>query len=64
MKQKLALALNNFLEPIRERRANHQSHRDEVLAAVEKGCTEGRQIGRETMAMVKNAMHNNYLKRS
>ena len=64
VKQKLARALNNFLEPIRERRAYYESHRDEVLAAVEKGCTEGRQIGRETMAMVKDAMQTNYLKRS
>jgi tryptophanyl-tRNA synthetase len=64
VKQKLARALSNFLEPIRERRAYYQSHRDEVLAAVETGCREGRQIGRETMAMVKDAMQINYLRRS
>jgi tryptophanyl-tRNA synthetase len=64
VKQKLARALNDFLEPIRERRAYYESHRDEVLAAVEKGCKEGRQIGQETMAMVKDAMQSNYLKRS
>jgi tryptophanyl-tRNA synthetase len=61
VKQKLARALNAFLDPIRERRRHFEAHRDEVLAAVEKGCREGRAIGEETMAMVKDALQINYL---
>ena len=62
VKQKLARALNNFLAPIRERRAYYDAHPNEVRDALEEGCEEGRRIGRETMAMVKDAMQINYLR--
>jgi len=61
VKQKLARALNNFLEPIRERRRFYEDRPEEVRAALEKGSREGREIAQETMAMVKDAMQINYL---
>jgi tryptophanyl-tRNA synthetase len=61
VKQKLARALNHFLAPIRERRAYYEERPDLVREALEKGCNEGRGIGQETMAMVKDAMRINYL---
>jgi tryptophanyl-tRNA synthetase len=61
VKQKLARALNDFLEPIRERRKFYEDRPDEVRAALEKGCSEGRAIAQETMAMVKDALQINYL---
>jgi tryptophanyl-tRNA synthetase len=63
VKQKLARALNDFLGPIRERRAYYEAHPDEVRAALEKGCREGRAIAQETMAMVQEAMRIDYLRR-
>ncbi|HWO72757.1 MAG TPA: tryptophan--tRNA ligase, partial [Dehalococcoidia bacterium] len=61
VKQKLARAINAFLDPIRDRRAYYEAHRDEVRDALEKGIRETRAIADETMAMVKDAMQINYL---
>jgi tryptophanyl-tRNA synthetase len=61
VKQKLAKALNAFLEPIRERRAYYESHMHEVRDALAAGCDAERRIGRETMEMVRDAMGTNYL---
>ncbi|MPZ49656.1 MAG: tryptophan--tRNA ligase [Dehalococcoidia bacterium] len=63
VKTKLAKAINNLLEPIRERRAYYESHSEHVRAALEKGCSEGRAIARETMEMVHDALGVNYLKK-
>jgi tryptophanyl-tRNA synthetase len=64
VKQKLAKAVNTFLDPIRERRAYFEDRPDDVRAALEKGCTEGRAIGQETMEMVRDALQINYLSKS
>ena len=65
VKQKLAQALNDFLDPIRERRAYYEAHPDEVRdsprARLPRRQARSRQ---ETMAMVKDAMQINYLKHS
>ncbi len=61
VKQKLAIAINNFLEPIRERRAYYEAHRGEVREALAKGVSAGRAIGRETMEMVRDGLEINYL---
>jgi tryptophanyl-tRNA synthetase len=61
VKQKLARALNNFLDPIRGRRKFYEDRPDDVRAALEKGCREGRAIAQETMALVKDALQINYL---
>jgi tryptophanyl-tRNA synthetase len=62
VKQKLAKALNDFLAPIRDRRAYFEEHPDEVREALEKGSREGRAIAQETMALVKDAMEIEYLR--
>ena len=61
VKQKLAIAINNFLEPIRKRRAYYEAHRGEVREALAKGVSAGRAIGRETMEMVRDGLEINYL---
>ncbi len=62
VKTKLATALNNFLDPIRERRSYYEAHHSEVRDALAVGSDAGRKIARETMEMVKDAMQINYLK--
>jgi tryptophanyl-tRNA synthetase len=61
VKQKLAKALNRFLEPIREKRAYYKSRRSLVRDALEKGSREAREIGKETMTLVRDALELNYL---
>ena len=61
VKQKLARALNDFLEPIRDRRAYFQERHDLVRDALEKGTREGRATAAETMALVRDALAINYL---
>jgi len=63
VKQKLASALNAFLAPIRERRAHYESHRGEVRDALAKGTREGKAIAAETMAMVRDALQIDYLRK-
>ena len=63
VKQKLARALNAFLAPIRERRAHYESHRGEVRDALAKGTREGKAIAAETMAMVRDALQIDYLRK-
>jgi tryptophanyl-tRNA synthetase len=56
VKKKLALAINNFLAPFRERRAQYESKPgmvEEVLAA---GTARARAEAQETMALVREAM--------
>ncbi len=56
VKRKLAIALNNFLEPIRERRAHYAARPkqvDEILAA---GATKVRPISQETLNLARDAM--------
>ena len=62
VKQKLALALNAFLDPIRERRAYYEEHMDDVRGALTKGCANAKEAAQETMALVRDALDLNYLK--
>lgn len=60
VKKKLIVALNAFLEPLRERRAEYASDDkkiDEILIA---GTERARKVAKETLALVKNAMQINY----
>jgi tryptophanyl-tRNA synthetase len=59
-KKRLAVAINNLLEPMRERRAKYEANPkliDEILMA---GTAQARQIGEQTMAEVREAMCLNY----
>ena len=63
VKQKLARALNAFLDPIRERRAYYEEHMDDVHAALTKGCANARTVAVETMGLVRDALELNYLEK-
>lgn len=56
VKRALAKALNDFLGPIRERRAHYQQHMGEVEDALMEGTRRARVIAAETMTMVRDAM--------
>jgi tryptophanyl-tRNA synthetase len=61
VKRKLAKALNDFLDPIRERRAYYEARPNLVREALAKGAEAGRRSAQETMAMVHTGLHLNYL---
>ncbi|MDE2669967.1 MAG: tryptophan--tRNA ligase [Chloroflexota bacterium] len=61
VKQKLTVALNNLLDPFRERRAYYEAHMGEVRDALESGTARARATAQETMALVRDAMAINYL---
>ena len=63
VKERLAHALNDFLDPIRERRAYYDSHPDEVKGALAEGTDYARRVAQQTMAEVRNALRLNYLDR-
>jgi len=56
VKRKLARALNNFLEPIRERRARYASEPGLVEEILDAGIHRMRREAQETMALVREAM--------
>ncbi|MEX0761120.1 MAG: tryptophan--tRNA ligase [Dehalococcoidia bacterium] len=56
VKKALALAINNFLEPIRERRAHFEQNMPLVEEALMSGVGRARVIAAETMQMVRDAM--------
>jgi len=61
LKTKLAKALNEFLDPIRDRRARYESNMRLVRDALEAGTKRARAIAQETMEMVRDALDLNYL---
>ena len=56
VKQKLTVALNGFLEPIRERRAHFEQHPDEVHEALLDGTRRAKAVAERTMDEVRSAM--------
>ena len=56
VKKALAVALNNFLEPIREKRAYYEQHMDQVEEALMDGVRRARATSAETMTLVRDAM--------
>jgi tryptophanyl-tRNA synthetase len=61
VKQKLAKALNAFLDPIRERRAHYEARPNEVREALAKGTAHSKRVAEQTMAEVRSAMRIGYL---
>ena len=57
----LAAALEETLAPIRERRRYYEEHRSEVLEILQEGTRRARAEGAATMALVREAMHLEYL---
>ncbi len=56
VKRALAAAINDFLDPIRERRGYYEQHIELVEEALMSGVERGRAIAGETMVMVRDAM--------
>ena len=61
VKQKLAAALNAFLDPIRERRAHYEARMGLVRDALESGTRRARVVAQETMTLVRDALDLGYL---
>ena len=59
-KKELADNIIKHLEPIRERRRYYESHKDEVQKILEDGTKKVREITKETLKEVKEAMRINY----
>jgi tryptophanyl-tRNA synthetase len=64
VKEKLAAAINNFLEPIRERRAAIEADKGFAEQVLYEGTIKATEIANETLSMMKKAMgltglHNN-----
>ncbi len=56
VKERLASALNNFLNPIRLRRSRYAKKPKEVLHILKAGTARGKAVAAETIAAVKRAM--------
>ena len=56
VKEKLVIALNNFLEPTRERRARYEEDRGYVDHLLVEGTERAREEARQTLIAVKKAM--------
>lgn len=56
-KKKLNEALNNLLDPIRERRAYYESHRNEVRDLIISGTRKANVIGDANLDAIKEKMH-------
>ncbi len=62
VKKKLAIALNNFLEPVRERRAAFESKPSIVEEIIAAGNARTRALARETVEMMEAAMGMGYFR--
>lgn len=60
VKKRLIDVLNNFLDPIRERRSNFAKDPAEVMNIVLKGTEKARTVAAATMKEIRGAMHLNY----
>ena len=61
LKDRLTVALNELLDPFRERRAQYEGNMSLVREAIEAGTNRARVIAKETMEMVRDALDLNYL---
>jgi len=62
VKKKLARALNNFLDPIRERRAYYEQRPQLVEEIIREGSRRGRAIAAETLREAREAMGISYFR--
>lgn len=60
VKQKLVIAINNFLEPMRIRRAELEKNPERIDAILREGVKKGREVSDEVLSQVKKAMKINY----
>ncbi len=55
IKQEVAAAINDLLEPMRKRRAGYEGDDDVVLDILRAGCKRANEVAEETLAMAKEA---------
>jgi tryptophanyl-tRNA synthetase len=60
VKKRLTQVLNNYLNPIREKRIEYQKNIDEVKKIIFEGSKRGRAVAIETLQSVRKAMKINY----
>jgi tryptophanyl-tRNA synthetase len=60
VKRALVKALNDFLDPKRERRAHFETQPDMVREIVMEGTRQARKVGEETIRKVRHAMKIDY----
>jgi tryptophanyl-tRNA synthetase len=60
VKEKLFVALNNLLKPIRERRAEFEKNPEELEKILKEGTAKAREVAHETMQKVRCAMKIDY----
>jgi len=63
VKKKLAAAVQNLLDPMRERRAYFEARPQLVKEALDKGSAEERKVGEEMMRRVRENLKLNYIER-
>ena len=60
VKKFLFAVLNEFLTPIREKRAYYEAHPEEVVAIIKEGTDEANRVSQQTLSEVKKAMQIDY----
>lgn len=60
VKEKLFIALNDFLKPIRERRAEFEKNPEELDKILKEGTEKAREVARQTMQKVRKVMKIDY----
>ncbi len=60
VKRRLARSLNEFLQPIRERRAKYEANMDDVKDILREGSAQARAVAEQTMEEVRDAMRLRY----
>ncbi|MFN0097000.1 MAG: tryptophan--tRNA ligase [Dehalococcoidia bacterium] len=63
LKDRLTVALNDLLDPFRDRRAGYEGNLGLVRDALEAGTNRMRVVAQETMALVRDALDLNYLEK-
>jgi tryptophanyl-tRNA synthetase len=63
VKKKLIVAINDLLDPIRERRTHFEAHPQLVSEALERGSAAGRAAAQATMEAVRKALRLDYIER-
>ncbi|MEW6724418.1 MAG: tryptophan--tRNA ligase [Bacillota bacterium] len=61
-KRKLAQEINELLTPMRARRRYYENRPDDIFEILRSGTSRARQLGEETMAMVREALSFNYFR--
>ena len=64
IKRRLVEVLNTLLEPIRRRRKQYETHRDQVLQVLREGTRRANAVAEQTLQLAKQAMKQDYFRRT